>query len=295
MGSTRKSTRRGLQASAAPVKPVRTGQPRLKVKNARLLKREVSNADDYFDDVTSPLEKSTYFDDDVSLETTTVGRINEQSTSSQIFFPEFQSNATNSNSTYPVPLPFPIPHNYVPPYPIDPINSIRSSSAYVACSDESVIDQLQSCVVNTVLDLYQAGKVIHEAYSRRQSKIDEECKIFALKNSKKVSTFTMPPPTCYSDPNIHFILLQGQLIYSLLSKHSVPATAVMSSESEREYKRLPFYGKWCYFSDEAPTITFSFICSIFGSSIEIGKHSNGQEIYESSAHSAKNLPFPTLV
>ncbi|CAO4377894.1 unnamed protein product [Caenorhabditis nigoni] len=120
----------------------------------------------------------------------------------------------------------------------NPMNQTPHIASYAQQIQQTIPDQLQSCIQNDSLDIYRAGKVIHEAYLRRHASIVEDCRIFALKNSKKIISFKMPPPTCYTDSNIHMVLLHGQLIYSMISKPSVPAVNIISTENEREYKKL---------------------------------------------------------
>ncbi|PIC29300.1 hypothetical protein B9Z55_020929 [Caenorhabditis nigoni] len=233
--STRKSAR--LHSHSAPQNPPRTNRPRISVKNTGVLKRELSSPDTPFADISPPILQSPSLEDvEIRGKSNSNSICDEQSTSTNFMQSDSNTFGVNSHQSFHSDYP----HNYIPPYPImgNPMNQTPHIASYAQQIQQTIPDQLQSCIQNDSLDIYRAGKVIHEAYLRRHASIVEDCRIFALKNSKKIISFKMPPPTCYTDSNIHMVLLHGQLIYSMISKPSVPAVNIISTENEREYKKL---------------------------------------------------------
>ncbi|EFO90578.1 hypothetical protein CRE_07999 [Caenorhabditis remanei] len=171
------------------------------------------------------------------------------------FYPSFPSTSNNSTThsamefmrPYQTPMGSYTPHRGTP-VPVFATQPNVGSAPF--------LDRLNSCVAGGVFNLFRAGKLLHEGYMNRIPTLIEDCNKFVQKHSKSVTSYILPPLDCYVDSNVSLIITQGQLLYGLLTKPTIP-NSVYNSDSDREFKKLrgPLYRirhMKCFYPSDPP-------------------------------------------
>uniref|UniRef100_A0A8R1E3X5 Uncharacterized protein n=1 Tax=Caenorhabditis japonica TaxID=281687 RepID=A0A8R1E3X5_CAEJA len=90
---------------------------------------------------------------------------------------------------------------------------------------------LEMAVNQNSLDIYKAGKAVHEGYLRGDQNISEQVSQFVLKYTGRVTASQMPPPEMFVEEDFFFIVTHG---YGIMSQLSLSAFHSDRSRSETE-------------------------------------------------------------